>query len=110
MTKPAPSPPPRMFYTFHETFEALHCGVTKGYEILKKHNVQVKKVGATPLVPVAELERLVAELPTGIDSQLLSEGRAVKARKRLAALESAEGAARKRRARPTSAPSEFAKP
>ena len=73
-------------------FDAVfHVGHSKGYRLRAAHNVTVLKAGSTCLIPVEEIDRIVAALPRGVDSDHMIPALAAKRVKREAAKQQASG-------------------
>lgn len=53
----------RFAYTLKEACEALRCGRTKLYELIRAGDLKAVALGGKTLIPCDALERLIAELP-----------------------------------------------
>jgi excisionase family DNA binding protein len=50
-------------FTTREACEALRCGKTKLFDLLKSGRLKAVRLGTKTLIPTSEIERFIAELP-----------------------------------------------
>jgi hypothetical protein len=73
-----PSDPLRRFLTRVEFDAIFHVSHSKGYKLRAMYGVEIIKSGMTNLIPITEIDRIVAVMPRGVSSTLMRPAIAAK--------------------------------